>query len=204
MKKLSSLSLLIAFSVVAFSGCQTLRPDAQMRSPSAKPQPSVDNSANTKTIADDDQNSPECVRAKPEPIINKEVFTRTSFKLEKNSEFPFEFRGYETIEFENGDKLLIKNLGCENFTLKFHFETDRFPNKTNDIRFWYQTAADLMTQTMKGIREPNYIIEQVQALNSYIEKNKRHKFNEEIEVGDGSKETVTLEKIKKINFRAAS
>lgn len=200
MTKLSGSFLLLAFLVIAFSNCKTIHSDARINSTSGNPLPTVDNSANTKTIAaDDDQNSPECVRAKPEPIINKEVFPKTTFKLEKNKKRPFEYLGYETVEVENGDRLLIENIGCENYTLVFRFVTSRFSGKTNDARFWYEKSAELIGQMMNGIREPNTITDQVKALNSYIEKDNPLKFNEEIEIADeGIKENVRLEKIKKL------
>lgn len=200
MRKLLSSFLLLVFLVVAFSSCKTIHSDARINSTSETPQPTVDNSANTKTIvADDDQNSPECVRSKPEPIINKEVFPRTAFRLEKNKKYPFEYLGYETVEFENGDRLLIENTGCENYTLVFRFETSRFSGKTNDAKFWYEKSAELIGQVIDGIREPNTINDQVKALNSYIEKDDPLKFNEEIEVaGEGIKENVRLGKIKKL------
>ena len=200
MKKLLGLLLLLALSTVVLSSCQTLQLDAAPKPTITIPTPTVETSANTeKKSEDDDENSPDCVRAKPEPVIDAEIFQKTNFTLKKNKEFPFEYRGYETVEFEGGDKLLIENVGCENFTLIFHFETDKFSGKTADAKFWYENAAKLIEKTMKGLREPNYIDDQVKALNSYIEKNKKLEFDREIEVqGEGIRENVSLKKVKKL------
>ncbi len=89
----------------------------------------------------------ECVRSEPEPIIKKEILPKTAFHIEKNKEFPFQHLGYETVEFQNGDKLLIENIGCENYTLVFNFETGRFNKDENDVRFWYETVVKLIEET---------------------------------------------------------
>jgi hypothetical protein len=75
------------------------------------------------------EDSFECVRAEPEPVVKKNIYPKTEFRLETNKEFPFQKLGYETVEFKNGDKLLIEHVGCENYTLIFRFETKRFTAK---------------------------------------------------------------------------
>lgn len=36
------------------------------------------------------ENSSECVRSEPEPVVKKDVFPNTSFRLETNKEFPYQ------------------------------------------------------------------------------------------------------------------
>jgi hypothetical protein len=189
---------LLGLSLFIFSGCDSLQSNSQLVSKNGAAESKVGNSSNTKIASDDDdKNSPECVRAKPVAIIKKEKFPNATFKLEKNKNFPFEYLGYETVQFDNGDKLLIENIGCENFTLIFRFETNRFSGKSNDVRFWYKKAGQLISEVLIGINEPNLISDQVKGLNSYVEKNKRLKYNKEIIVSDeGIKENVKLEKVK--------
>lgn len=189
---------------ITFGGCDLSRSAEIDNRYSATVQPTVDTKPKVNINTDrhnavDDENSFECVRAEPEPIINKEIFPNTTFRLEKNKEFPFESLGYETVEFENGDKLLIENIGCENFTLVFHFETKRFLHDTDDARFWYKTAAGLIAQTNKGILESYKINNGLKALNSHIEKNKNLKFDEEIDYcGADIRCVITLDKVMKL------
>ncbi len=196
MKNIFNRFLLIVLSIVIFNGCNT----SQSISLPSKESKSADAiSSKTKNVGDDDKNSPECVRAKPESIIKKEKFPNTTFRLEKNKDFPFEYLGYETIQFDNGDLLSIENVGCENFTLIFRFETNRFSPKSDAVRFWYKKNVELIEDTLIGMREPNLISDQIKALSSYIKKTKQLKFDTEIEVqDDGIKETVMLKKVRKL------
>lgn len=196
--------VLILISLILFNGCDFNRSVTVKKDYSATVQPTVDispkkdtdnNAANTF----DNKKFYECVRAEPEAIVDRKVFPKTTFRLEKNKEFPTEILGYETVEFENGDKLLIENVGCENFTLIFHFETDRFLHDTEDVRFWYKTSAELVSQTMKGLRETYSIKSGLKALNSHIKKTKQLKFAEEIDYcGTEIRCVVSLDEVKKL------
>lgn len=202
MKNIIFTILLFGFSTL-FGNCE-LNTATVNNNYSATAQPTIETTPKVDVISNqanaaNDENSFECVRAEPEPIIKKEVFPKTTFRLEKNKEFPHQNLGYETVEFENGDKLLIENVGCENYTLIFHFETDRFTGKTDDVRFWYKTAAELIAQVNKGTNEPYLIKSGLKALNSYIKKNEQLKFAEEIDFGGSEiREVVTFNEIKKL------
>lgn len=126
----------------------------------------------------------ECVRAVPKAITRKTIYPKTTSRLEKNEEFPFQNLGYETVEFRNGDKLLIEHLGCKNYTLVFRFETARFPGKISDAKYWYQTGLQLIEQTSKGIADESRLVANgTRALRSYIRKNKKLELDEVIEFG---------------------
>lgn len=132
------------------------------------------------------ENSTECVRAKPESVLNRKLFPKAKFKLEKNKSFPFEFVGFETVRLKNGDDLTIKNYGCENYSLDFRFKTKRFKNNINRTKFWYQTAAQLMDSVLNGLAKDVYLPRAgTKALKAHIRKNKNLRFDDYIYFSDG-------------------
>ena len=68
----------------------------------------------------------ECIRGLPEPFLNKSMFRSTSFRLINRE-------GFETGLLENGDRLDVKNYGCEYYILSFSFQTTRF--RTDSLNF---------------------------------------------------------------------
>jgi hypothetical protein len=203
-KKMAHILLYVSLIIVS-NGCGFTQ-SAQINNQSSEPQPTTDGSANTKSINNvnagqtpaDNKDSFECVRAVPTAIINKKVFPKTIFTLQKNKEFPFNQLGFETVEFKNGDKLTIEHVGCENYTLVFNFKTKRFVGKPDEVRFWYQTATQLVEQTIKGLREPNLIVRGNKALTLYIKRNKNLKFDEEIDFGgEDIREVVSVSRAEK-------
>ena len=144
--------------------------------------------------------SSECVRAIPEPIIKKRVFPKSSFKVEKNKSYPFELTGYEKIKINNKLNLTIINSGCENYTLTFRFEAGNLSHKIEDTKFWYKKAVELMLMTKKGIRSQDIslINRGTNAVSSYIEKNKKLKYENYIDFGGSEiRDVVVVEKVKK-------
>lgn len=142
--------------------------------------------------------SSECVRATPERIFKKRVFPQATFALRKNKSFPFEQIGTEKLTLKNGDKLTVKNFGCENYSLSFRFETARFSRRVNDTKFWYKTAVQLIRQTIKGLRAPGLIVRGTEALNLYIKNNKKLEFEAEIDFGgSGIRDVASVSKVKR-------
>ncbi len=90
-----------------------------------------------------------CSREQAKPIINKTVFKNTQFQLQSDS-----ISAIETVIFDNGDKLIIKNWGCEYYCLNFRFETKRYENDTKNTAFWYRKAVLLISEISKGIEAP--------------------------------------------------
>lgn len=147
--------------------------------------------------------SSECVRAAPQPIVIKRFFPKTTFLLKKNKAYPFELTGFETVNLKNGDKLVIENGGCENFSLSFRFETSRFIGKPTDAKFWYQKAIQLMQKIQSGIDAPIAIRKGIKALNSYLQKTLHPKFNQEIDFGGREIRDVTsLVGVKKLRQKS--
>lgn len=87
----------------------------------------------------------DCQRATPEDIIVK-GFEQSRFKLAKDS-----ITGYNWVDFKNGDKLLIINTGCGDFTLVFEFTTARYKGDTANSKYWYPIAHDLMSEIAPGL-----------------------------------------------------
>lgn len=205
MKNILLIILLSVFITLA-SGCDLERstainnrvPTAVQTNAEKTPPKSEVNGDKVNTSAN--ENTFECVRSDPEPIIKKEVFSKTKFRVEKNKEFPFQNLGYETVEFDNGDKLLIENVGCENYTLIFNFETGRFDKDENDVRFWYETAVKLIEATQKGIREPYLVKDGVIALKKHITTEKSFEYSKEIDFGGSDiRDVVILEGVEKLD-----
>lgn len=185
--KLMPILLILLFSACGFT--QSI----PVNSPTPATQTNVNESSGKKsdsgfkdnqTESSNKQDSFECVRAAPESILEKKHFVESNFTLRKNEEYPFQMLGFETAKFKNGDKLIVENIGCENYTLIFRFTTERFSGKVNDARYWYQTVLQLIEQTKKGIADETSLVKNgTKALSSYIRKNKKPKFDEEIDFG---------------------
>lgn len=100
----------------------------------------------------------ECTRSVPEPILRKDFFAETNFELRKNEEYPFQMLGFETAKLKNGDRLLVENIGCENYTLVFRFVTERFKRDLNDVKYWYRAAQTLIDQAKPGILDETNLV----------------------------------------------
>lgn len=145
--------------------------------------------ASVKDLRDD------CVRGQAEPIIKKTVFSNTKFILQPDS-----LTAIEKVTFDNGDKLTIRNWGCEYYVLTFRFETSRFQADTTAMKYWYVTAYKVMTEMKQGIDAPIDIEKGLIALNEHISKNVFDlKLQTEIDFGgDEIRDFVTLEQIEKL------
>jgi len=137
----------------------------------------------------------DCVRGQAEPIIKKTVFPNTKFILQPDS-----LTAIETVNFDNGDKLTIRNWGCEYYVLTFRFETSRFQADTKAMKYWYVTTYRILKEMQKGIDAPVEIEKGLQALNSHISKNVFDlKLQTEIDfAGDEIREFITVEQIEKL------
>ena len=145
--------------------------------------------ASAKDLRDD------CVRGQAEPIIKKTVFPNTKFILQPDS-----LTAIETVIFDNGDNLTIRNWGCEYYTLTFRFETSRFQADTTAMKYWYVTTYRILREMQQGIDAPVDIEKGLQALNSHISKNVFDlKLQTEIDfAGDVIREFITVEQIEKL------
>jgi len=141
------------------------------------------------------QQTSDCTRSTPVPVVKKSVFPNSAFKLSRDKR-----TGTETVKFANGDKLTITNTGCEYYYLGFRFETSRFSAPSSDTKYWFEQAVKLIKQTEKGIDAPVQMADAIQALTKYIENTKKPEFGNEIDYGGTDIRTfVSVKKIKKIS-----
>ncbi len=109
------------------------------------------------------------------------------------------------MKFDNGDRLIIKNWGCEYYILTFSFETTMFQHDTADIKYWYQATIQLMTSMLAGMDAPIDIKKGLVFLESYYVKAQKNSFKnlklgDEIDFdGNEIRHFLTLDRIEKIN-----
>jgi len=88
----------------------------------------------------------DCNRATPANMVNDSVFPGSKFLLTKDS-----LHGYTWIKCRNGDKILIIDCGCSDFTNVFQFTTKRFSADTTNYKYWYPKAAELLHEASAGL-----------------------------------------------------
>lgn len=126
-----------------------------------------------------------CVRSIPEPIVKKNVFPNTHFAL-KDIDYvgvvvPL---GLETMQLSNGDKVIITNSGCENFTLSFQFETSRFTGKVQDTKYWLARSVELMKLIEPGLKTSLNLKQGINMLEQYTKTVANPMIGQEIDYGD--------------------
>ncbi len=161
---------------------------------------SIDNAETFKQKQNAQVQSNDCVRGKAEPIIQKQDYPNTTFVLQPDS-----LSAIETVIFDNQDKLIIQNWGCEYYVLTFCFVTTNFQQDTTNLEYWFKTSARLMTGILSGLNAPIDIKRGLVMLEIYIlrdEKNgyKNLQLGEEIDFANNDiRSFVTLDRIEKIN-----
>lgn len=125
-----------------------------------------------------EQVNSDCVRGVAAPIIVKAVFPKTTFQLQ-----PDKVTAVETVEFDNGDKLTIRNWGCESYVLTFRFETSRFQNDTTNIPFWFKKTVLLLIEIYKGLDAPIDIKKGTDKLINHIDINQQNSY-QKLKLGD--------------------
>lgn len=142
----------------------------------------------------------DCVRGKAVPIVQKTFYPNTTFILQPDS-----ISAIETVNFDNGDKLIIRNWGCEYYVLTFRFETSRFHQDTTNLEYWFKSADLLMREVSGGIKEgfSRQIENGLSKLNNYVANDqpnnyKSLKLGKEIDFGGNDiRSFVTVDKIEK-------
>lgn len=143
--------------------------------------------------------STDCIRGQAEPIIQKQVYTNSTFVLQPDS-----ISAIETVRFDNHDKLIIRNWGCEYYILTFRFETTKYQHDTTNLEYWFKAAHRLMTGMLEGLDAPIDIKRGLVYLESNIlrdEKNgyKNLHLGEEIDFGSNDiRSFVTVDRIEKM------
>ena len=90
-----------------------------------------------------------CPRGIPERIVKQSIEPQPTFELDKSKNI-----ASETVQFQNGDRLVVKNGGCEYFVVTFRFETNRFKADTTDMMYWLDKSAVLVTEVVEAIDAP--------------------------------------------------
>lgn len=144
--------------------------------------------------------SNDCVRGQAAPVIQKADYPNTIFLLQPDS-----ITAIETVTFDNGDKLIIRNWGCEYYVLTFRFETSKYQHDTTDLAFWFRSADGLMTSMLGGLDAPIDIKRGLVLLDSYISRDEKNGYKnlqlgEEIDFGTNDiRSFLTVDRIEKIN-----
>ncbi|HRG38469.1 MAG TPA: hypothetical protein PK289_08055 [Bacteroidia bacterium] len=142
----------------------------------------------------------DCTRGTPEAIIKKNAFPKMSFELSQDKK-----QGIETVDFENGDKLIIKNWGCEYYALTFRFETSRFQSELTDVGFWYKRTVTMLNEINKKTDAPIDIVKGTDRLMNRIEEEvpngyQNLEFGEELNFEEGEiRSSVRIDKVEKLN-----
>jgi len=144
-------------------------------------------------------NSADCARGQAEPIIKKQDYTITTFVLQPDS-----ISAIETVTFDNQDKLIIRNWGCEYYILTFRFETTKYQQDTTNLEYWFKAAHRLMTGMLAGLDAPIDMKKGLVMLESKIlqdEKNGYKDLQLEEEINFGSNEIrsfISVDRIEKM------
>ncbi|HPS72580.1 MAG TPA: hypothetical protein PLM70_10015 [Bacteroidales bacterium] len=178
---------LILVLTIVLHACNT----ASDRQKTTSEKPLTDNVAKSEKQIDPKN----CVRGIAVPIINKAVYPQTTFVLQPDS-----LTGIETVAFDNGDNLIIKNWGCDYYVLTFRYETSLLKADTTALKYWYVTSYKIITEIKQGIDAPIDIEKGLQALNNYISKNVFDlKLNTEIDFGgDEIRSFVSVDRVEKV------
>ncbi len=152
----------------------------------------------SQSLAQNQRNN--CIRGKAEPIVKKSIFPKSNFQLQADS-----LTAIETVDFKNGDKLTIRNWGCEYYCLTFKFETSRFQKDTTNLEFWFKVSSKLMAEVLEGIDAPVDLKRGIASFDDYIGKDKKNNYRnlepgKEIYFGlREPKEFVTFDRIQKLS-----
>jgi len=206
MKQLRLICILLTFGLIS---CNTTSRKTEESSKSTSLADTVttktdikklENSQPTKQTEENEYQG-DCVRGQAEPIVNKKVYPITTFELQSDK-----LTAYETVTFDNKDKLIIHNWGCEYFVLTFRFETSKFQEDVKNLPFWYQKAHLLMTEIKKGLDTPFITTKELATFKTFTEEKiktnpESFKLEEEIDCdGDESeiRDFITVDKIEKL------
>jgi hypothetical protein len=148
-------------------------------------------------VAYEDFDYANCARGPAESVLKKDVYPDAVFKRN-----PDNHTGTETLDLAGGERLIIRNWGCEYFILTFRFETERFQADTTDINFWLDKAVILMNEIERGLNTPLDIHGGTVATANHAKAVKPYRLGEEIVYDDGDvRDYVTFDRIQKMSDR---
>jgi hypothetical protein len=87
-----------------------------------------------------------CNNATPGNNVNDSVFPGSKFLLRYDS-----LTSYSWVKIKNGDSLMVIECGCSYITTTLLFTTRRYKADTNNIKYWYKAADELMAEAAPGL-----------------------------------------------------
>lgn len=137
----------------------------------------------------------ECPRGAPERIVKASIEPQPTFELDKTKNI-----AQETLQFQNGDKLVVKNGGCEYFVVTFRFETNRFKADTSDMMYWLDKSAILVSEISEAIDAPLDINDGVAMIKRMNGPEVKYEPGQEIVYSDGEiRQFASLDRVQKVN-----
>jgi hypothetical protein len=136
----------------------------------------------------------DCVRGPAERVVKATVEPQPQFELDRIKNI-----GTETLQFQNGDRLIITNGGCEYFVLTFRFETSRFSADTADMLYWLDKSAVLMREITEAIDAPLDLNDGVAAIARVKGPATKYDLHQEIVYADGEiRQFVALNRVQQL------
>lgn len=137
----------------------------------------------------------DCPRSVPERIVKSSVEPQPTFELNKEKSV-----GTETLQFDNGDRLVVKNWGCEYFVVTFRFETNRFKADTTNLMYWLDKSAVLMGEITEAVDAPLDFNGGVVAMRRMNNPEIKYELGQEIVYSDGEiRQFTTLDRVQQID-----
>jgi hypothetical protein len=186
--------------ITLFFRCGTKKPEA--RNLTVNDSTKAEEVAGSKNHIDsakstDDFAYSDCIRGQAESVTKKSIYPNAIFKLN-----PDNHTGTETVDLENGERLIINNWGCEYFVLTFRFETERFKADTTNTIYWLNKSVILMNEIKEGIDSPFNLQKGIDLIPIYLSSldGRSYVLGEEIVFKDGDiRDYLSLDKVQKIS-----
>ncbi len=148
----------------------------------------------TAHISGDSVEVSDCARGVPERVIKSTIEPQPVFELNATKDV-----GTESVVLRNGERLIVKNHGCEYYVLTFRFETSRFEADTTDTRYWLEKAAILAGEIMEVVDAPLDLNDGVVAINKFCNTGAQYVMGEEIVYKQGDiRQFVSLDRVQRI------
>ena len=164
--------------LILFFACQPKKISNQGAIDSMTSQDQSNNATLAKSDTSEYPIDSDCIRGIAEPILKKDFYPNSIFKLNADS-----ITAIETVYLKNGDKLIIENDGCEYYVLAFRFETSRFQGDTTDILFWLDKGHKLLTEVEQGINS-SMATDGILGIKTFLDSKKSIVLGEQITFND--------------------
>lgn len=128
-------------------------------------------------------------------IVRRSVYPGATFKVNADS-----LTGTEMLTLPNGDKLTIRNWGCEYYVLTFRFETNQFEADTTNMRYWLDKATVLMDGIGNGLDAPLNLEQGTIVTKELVQAGRQYHLGEEIEYDSSEiRGFVTLDRVQRLS-----